>query len=253
MLGRQPAKNSNFALTAKTLTMKLTILLLSVSLAILSSCTTSYKTGQTPDDVYYSPERTQDEYVRTDREEDEPRYNDDYYENRYLRMKVRNRTRWSDLDDWYYSDYRNRYNVYLGCCFCYSNQSPYSQWNNHYNPYYQNYVIIKNVKSPVYTKPRTFNLNAYNTSQQNTRNYSNPKLNSSGNTNNTNNNYSPRSNRDNNTGDRLRETYKSSNSSSSTSSPTKTSSSSSSSSSNNSSSGGTKSGSSGSSAPVRRF
>lgn len=237
--------------------MKLTILLLSVSLAFLTSCTTSYKTGQTPDDVYYSPERAGEEYVRTENDR-EPRYNDEYYEDRYLRMKVRNRTRWSDLDDWYYSDYRNRYNVYLGCCMCESNWSPYSNWNTYYNPYYQNYVIIKNVKSPVYTRPRNFNLNAYNPSnQQNTQNYTNPKYNSAtSNSSNNNNSYTPRTNNNNNNGNRLREIFRSENSgssSSSNSSSTPSSSNSSSSSSSSGSSGGSKSGSSGSSAPVRRF
>ncbi len=31
------------------------ILLLAISAAALSSCSTMYKSGQTPDDVYYSP------------------------------------------------------------------------------------------------------------------------------------------------------------------------------------------------------
>lgn len=72
--------------------MKSPILLLAVLVLVISSCTTAYKTGQTPDDVYYSPERPQDEYVRTEREDNRRyRYEEDYYEDRYLRMKVRNR------------------------------------------------------------------------------------------------------------------------------------------------------------------
>lgn len=31
------------------------ILLVALSVAAFSSCSTAYKTGQTPDDVYYSP------------------------------------------------------------------------------------------------------------------------------------------------------------------------------------------------------
>jgi hypothetical protein len=225
--------------------MKLTILLLSVSIAFLSSCTTAYKSGQTPDDVYYSPAQDREEYVNTEKEEDdEYRYNDEYYEDRYLRMKVRNRTRWSDLDDWYYSDYRNRYNVYLGCCFCQNTWSPYSYWNTYHNPYYNNYVIVKDVRTPVYNKPRTFNLNAYNPAQSNTRSFSNTKINQSTNT----NTYTPRNNNNNN-GNRLRDVFRSSNSSN-------TSSSSSSNNSSSTQSSGSKpssSSSSGSSAPVRRF
>ena len=45
----------------------------------------------------------------------------DYYDDRYLRMKVRNRTQWSDLDDWYYYD--NRYSY-----------SSYRNWNNPWSP-----------------------------------------------------------------------------------------------------------------------
>jgi hypothetical protein len=37
--------------------MRSAILLLVLSAAILGSCTSAYKTGQTPDDVYFSPER----------------------------------------------------------------------------------------------------------------------------------------------------------------------------------------------------
>ncbi len=218
--------------------MKLTILLLSVSLIALASCTTAYKTGQTPDDVYYSPVQDREEYVEA-QNEDEPRYNDEYYEDRYLRMKVRNRTRWSDLDDWYYSDYRNRYNVYLGCCFCQNSWSPYSYWNTYHNPYYNNYVIVTNVKSPVYNKPRTFNLNAYNPNQSNTRNYSNTKIDQTG----SNSRYTPRPT-DNGNGSRLRNIFRSNNSSSSGTVKPSTSS---------GSSGSSKPASSGSSAPVRRF
>ena len=220
--------------------MKLTILLLSVSIISLASCTTAYKTGQTPDDVYYSPLQDREEYVESDRDE-EPRYNDEYYEDRYLRMKVRNRTRWSDLDDWYYSDYRNRYNIYVGCCFCQSSWSPYSYWNTYHNPYYNNYVIVTNVKSPVYTKPRTFNLNAYNPNQSNTRNYNNTKANQTS----SNNQYKPQST---DNGSRLRNIFRSNNSSSSSGTVKPNTSSGSS-----GSSGSSKPSSSGSSAPVRRF
>ena len=51
--------------------MKPQILLLAITAAAISSCTTAYKTGQTPDDVYYSPVRPQDEYVRVDKNEEE--------------------------------------------------------------------------------------------------------------------------------------------------------------------------------------
>ena len=76
--------------------MKRQILLLAITAAALSSCTTAYKTGQTPDDVYYSPARPQDEYVRVE-EKEEYRYDDEYYDDRYLRMKVQTAHRWNTL------------------------------------------------------------------------------------------------------------------------------------------------------------
>ena len=39
-----------------------------VSAAIFSSCSTAYKTGQTPDDVYYSPARVIEEDYREETE-----------------------------------------------------------------------------------------------------------------------------------------------------------------------------------------
>ena len=47
--------------------MKPQILLLAFLVAALSSCTSMYKTGQTPDDVYFSPTRPQDEYAQVEK------------------------------------------------------------------------------------------------------------------------------------------------------------------------------------------
>src|SRR5689334_21965316 len=115
--------------------MKPSILLLafSVSLTAFTGCSTAYKTGQTPDDVYYSAAKPQDEEVRKEEQKEEKTYtyNEDYYDDRYLRMKVHNRTRWSDLDDWYnYDKYSYTYYNYWG-----SYNNPYSSWNFYYNPY----------------------------------------------------------------------------------------------------------------------
>ena len=153
------------------------------------SCTTAFKSGQTPDDVYFSPERKAaggNEYVQTNREDEyrpsqERRSsrvdNDDYAydDERYLRMKVRNRNRWSDLD-YYYNDpyaagYYSRAGLYNGLGLYgssfwspYSYWNAYSNWNYYYNPYYAphgNVVIVNPNTSPVYNKPRTFNLNTF--------------------------------------------------------------------------------------------
>jgi hypothetical protein len=148
--------------------MKRQILLLAITAAALSSCTTAYKTGQTPDDVYFSPIKPQDEYVRVE-EKQEYRNDDSYYDDRYLRMKVHNRTQWNYLDDWYsYDRYGYRVNSYYGSYY-----NPYTSWNYYYNPYCHNNVIayhpgqisvVQNVP-----KPRNFNLASYtNTNYNNT-------------------------------------------------------------------------------------
>ena len=153
------------------------ILLLAITAAALSSCTTAYKTGQTPDDVYFSPTRPQDEYVRVEEKEDDryQQYDDEYYDDRYLRMKVHNYSQWSSLDDWYaYDRYGYRANYVYGSYY-----NPYTSWNYHYNPYCQNNVIAyhpgyqgqtsvaKNVQ-----KPRTFNLASYTGTTYNNANNS---------------------------------------------------------------------------------
>ena len=106
--------------------MKSSVLLLALVVAALSSCTTAYKTGQTPDDVYYSPTRPQDEYVRIEKEDDRRyRYEEDFQEDRYLRMKIRNRNQWNDLNDWYaYERFGFGHNYYYGSYY-----NPYNTWN----------------------------------------------------------------------------------------------------------------------------
>ena len=140
--------------------MKLFILLLAFTAAAFTSCTTAYKTGQTPDDVYYSPVRPQDEYVRVEKQDDHQyRGSDDYYEDRFLRMRMQDRYRWSALDDYYfYNTWNSPWNSYWA-------------WNNYYNPYcggipyyYPGTIIIKNPK--IYTPPSralVFNPASYNT------------------------------------------------------------------------------------------
>ena len=145
--------------------MRSAILLLVLSAAILGSCTSAYKTGQTPDDVYFSPERPQDKYV-TVRDQDEDRYQgNDYYDDQYLRMKVHNRMMWSELDDPYF------YNPAYSYTYSYYNNwsnawNPYTSWNYYYNPYCSP-VIYTTKTATAYNRPRVFNLNTYNNSQTN--------------------------------------------------------------------------------------
>lgn len=163
--------------------MKSAILLLACASIGISSCTSAYKTGQTPDDVYFSPERPVNEYVRADRNDDNRYQGDEYYEDRYLRMKVQNRTRWSDLDEHYYS---NRYNYRYNNIYFNNPWTPHQYWNYYYNPYNSGVIIINPKTTTTTAGPRRVNLNAYNNSQLLNSNYSNPKIQNTGNV-----NYSP--------------------------------------------------------------
>ena len=78
--------------------MRTKILLLSLSVAAFSSCSTAYKSGQTPDDVYYSPVKPVEEKQNNDRREVNNQPQKDFE----LSMRVRD-YRWRDFDDDYNS------------------------------------------------------------------------------------------------------------------------------------------------------
>jgi hypothetical protein len=132
--------------------MRLSIPLLALTALAFSSCVSAYKTGQTPDDVYFSPAKEEQgpEYVQLQQRDDKYYQGSDYYEDRFLRMRVQNRYRWSVLDDYYF------YNTYAYNPYGFYNHNWYSPWNsyyawnNFYNPYYGGIpyypggVIIKN-------------------------------------------------------------------------------------------------------------
>ncbi len=127
------------------------VLLLGLFTASLVSCSTAYKAGQTPDDVYYSPAReavTKKEKEK-DRYEDVVRNEDD----QYLRMKVRNRNRWSTIDDYDYW-YDGRYD--FGCYnYNYYGRNNWNLgygrpiYNNGYHPGYYGYPIIITKGTPL--------------------------------------------------------------------------------------------------------
>jgi hypothetical protein len=135
-----------------------------VLVVLLAGCTTVYRTGQTPDDVYYSPARPEDEYLAMQRQETR-RYRtvEEDYEDRYLRMRVRDRNRWDELNTWYaYERWTLGFNSYFTPAF-----NPFVSWNHYYNPYYLNtpYYFLglgqPTIVKQTYTKPRTFNLGSY--------------------------------------------------------------------------------------------
>jgi len=239
--------------------MKPQILLLAFIVAVLSSCTTAYKTGQTPDDVYFSPAQPEDEYAQVEKQ-DNRRYEgrDEYYDDRYLRMRVTNRSRWSELDDWYY--YGGRYDYsYYNVHNLYNPWTPCGYWNSHYNPYYPGYVVVK-PKPLGFSGPRVSNLNTYNNNLLTNRNYTNPRPTNGvrvfGNQGNGQSGRSGSSTRsaDRNSGNFLRNVFSNDNNSNNTRSSNNNNSNSNSTRSNTSS-GSTNSGGSsgGGSAPVRRF
>ncbi len=131
------------------------ILLIALSAAAFTSCSTAYKSTQTPDDVYYSPVRAVDE-SRSD--------NSSAYERQYsssddsrIRMVIRD-YRWRDFYDDY--DYSYRYSPYsYSYCNCTCNNYGY-----YYNPYYSRrplYYPAAYYSPAVNTTPRMVNLDGY--------------------------------------------------------------------------------------------
>lgn len=213
------------------------ILLFILSVAVFSSCSTAYKTGQTPDDVYYSPVKPVVEKKYTEKEEQKQQVNNDYE----ITMAVRDQ-RWRNFRREYEYD-NSPYNY----CYCSCKSTGY-----YYNPYYYPWAIYTPTPGfsvKVNTTPRMVNLNAYN-------GY-NPKV-ATGKTNGTLtfSNSSTQYNNSNRSGSRIREvlrqTVETTPSSSSSSNNTRSYTPSSSSSSGRSSSSGSSSGSgSSSSRPAR--
>jgi len=125
--------------------MNMKILLILICSVSLFSCSTAYKSGQTPDDVYYSPLRTFEEDDNKNEDEIDP-------EERQIRMATRDR-RWRDLDDEY--EYKRSNTPYNHCC-C----NPY-----YYNPYYYPSPLFypgMTLSVPKNTTPRTTSLASYN-------------------------------------------------------------------------------------------
>ncbi len=139
--------------------MKHMLLLSAMGIGLLTSCSTAFKAGQTPDDVYYSPGRdiTHVTEVR-DRQQQVEEYQSyvSSLDDRYLRMKVANHTRWAGIDDFDYW-YDSRYDFGgLNYSYCYNTLSPYTYWNPRwsltmgYGLYYPGYYGF-GWNSPIYT------------------------------------------------------------------------------------------------------
>ncbi len=170
-----------------------------------SSCSTAYKSGQTPDDVYYSPAPPQDTYVRTDNQDERESYSYNNTTNRedlQIRRGIRD-SRYRDnnaivefgyggyapysYDPYSFNSYG--YNPYAYNSYGYGHgygynslyYNPYNIYNNSlyvspYNNYYyapQVYVYPSHgsVRGPV--APRRYNLGAYDNRVTTIRNQNN--------------------------------------------------------------------------------
>lgn len=141
------------------------LLLLAVALVTLASCSSVYKSGQTPDDVYYSPVRYTEGAAVAETRRDYG--NDQYstYEDRQIRMGIGSpRYRYLDYDyyDMSYNPYRYGYS-----------------YGYYYNPFYCYYPVYNPVvvtpSNPKVTTPRMTNLAGYGNSYNNGNITVNPK------------------------------------------------------------------------------
>ncbi|HEU5365408.1 MAG TPA: hypothetical protein VFU62_07745 [Hanamia sp.] len=122
--------------------MKIKHLLLFGALAALGSCTTAYRSGQTPDDVYYSPAPEQSTYVSTVSEKDQNSYsyrNDD--EENDIRRGIQNPI------------YRNSITFSMGMGYSPYSLYPYNAFNNpfYYDSYGYSPYGMKGMYSPYYS------------------------------------------------------------------------------------------------------
>lgn len=152
---------TSFLTSFKYSCMNSKILLLAISAAAFSSCTSTYKSGQTPDDVYYSPVRKVE--AKQENRQEEARETTPRREDYVISMSIHDR-RWRDFDD----DYDYRYSPYH---YCYCNCNNYGYY---YNPYYHRWPVYIPKYVPVNSTPRMVNLNTYR-SMSNTA-VTNPKM-----------------------------------------------------------------------------
>ena len=129
-------------------------LLFILTVAALSSCSTAYNSGQTPEDVYYIPVRAVEENNQEERKQEENRTSSATNEEREIRWGVRDR-RWRDWNNDYDYSYNNSP---YGYCHCSCNNSGY-----YYNPYYSPWPVYnpKITPAPINSTPRIINLGGY--------------------------------------------------------------------------------------------
>jgi hypothetical protein len=161
--------------------MKTKLILLFGIIAVFSSCSSAYRIGQTPDDVYYSPAPPQDEYVTSNNQQDNDSYasnNSNNMEDLAIRRGINDPSFRNSISlglgsgyypyDSYGSSFYNPYNSYYNP-YGYTGVTfyPYNNYyNNFYSPYYDSYYsplyYTKIGTASNYSGPRQYNLGAYN-------------------------------------------------------------------------------------------
>lgn len=134
--------------------MKIKHLLLPVVVAAFSSCSTAYRAGQTPDDVYYSPAPQENTYVTTATEQDKNSYSYRNQEDADIRRGINDPV------------YRNAITFSSGIGYGYNPYSmyPYSSFNNPfygYDGYGYDPYGMKGMYDPYYNSLGYNNLNFY--------------------------------------------------------------------------------------------
>src|ERR1035437_1479556 len=184
---------TSFLNSFKLKAMKTKHLFLLGIIAAFSSCSSAYRIGQTPDDVYFSPASPQNNYVTSNNQQNKDTY---AYNNTYIgNPRYRNNI---SLDfgygynsyDYYgssfynpYSSYYNPYSsfynpyTYTGVTFYPYN---YNYNNSYYSPYYNNYYppvyYIPKSGGAVsnYSGPRKYNMGVYNNNTNTNPVYTHP-------------------------------------------------------------------------------
>ena len=141
--------------------MKTKLLLLSGIVAALGSCTSAYRIGQTPDDVYYSPAPpVKEAYVTSNNQQDRDSYGynnatSDNIEDLAIRRGISNPVYRSGLSlsfgygydpyDYFGSSFYSPYNSFYS-----PYSSFYSPYSSFYDPYYSGYGYPLVTFSPYY-------------------------------------------------------------------------------------------------------
>ena len=135
--------------------MKIKHLLLLVVVAAFSSCSTAYRTGQTPDDVYYSPAPQEDSYVSTVTDQDKNSYAYRNQEDEDIRRGINDPV------------YRNAITFSMGMGGYGYNPYSMNAYNSFNNPFYgydgfgYNPYGMKGMYDPFYNSYGYNNLNYY--------------------------------------------------------------------------------------------